>query len=184
MVTNINLVSPEGERRNNFSGRLSLILSLVLLVLVGGAYLFIRVMASNYNQKQTELSQEILLEKEKIAGPEYEALADFQQRINFLDKIIDDHIVFDFYLRSLSKYVLPEVRLSNFGWSYEGDTVNMAGTAPNFDVLSKELILLRNCPFVQSLSFKNANETLGTESSPGGVSFSLTLALNKNMLKK
>ena len=161
---------------------MSLILSLVLLILVAGTYFLIRVLGSNYSQKQMELSSEILLEKEKIAGPEYEALADFQQRIYSLDKIIDDHIVFDSYLRSFSKYVLPEVRLSNFGWNREGDIVNITGTAPNFDVLSKELTLLRNCPFVQSLSFKNASETLGTESGTVGVNFNLTLTLDKNLL--
>ncbi len=184
MVTNINLVSPEVENKNKLSGKTALVSSVLLLVMVTGTYIALRSVRSHYSRQEKDLSQQVEQTHSEIAGPNYEALADFQQRLILLGKIMDNHVYFESYLRNFSKYVLPEVRLLAFSWEGQGNKIEIKGIAPNFDVLSKELILLRGNDSIQSVELKSAKEVTATGTQQGGLNFDLAVTAKKDAFKK
>lgn len=182
MATNINLVSPEGEKKSLLTGKAALFFSILLVVLVLGVYGAISYLGKNYTAEKNQIETEVQAEKAKMEGPAYAALADFQERIDLLDKIIDDHAYWDEYLKNLSKYVLPEVRFTEFTGGEKEDSVSVKGIAPNFEVLSRGIILLQEYPGVDAIEFKSANEKTGADSQ-AGIEFELAMTMNKSALK-
>ena len=183
MVTNINFAAPEGGKKISFSGKTSLILSGLLLVAVVGVYVTLSFLSVYYSKQEREVESQIQSESAKISGVAFAELADFQERLNLLDKILGDHLYFDGYLRNFSKYILPEVRLTDFSWKSSGNEIILSGVAVNFDVLSRQLILLKNSPIVQSVEFKSATGSSGVEGQ-SGVIFKLSTKLKKETLSE
>jgi Tfp pilus assembly protein PilN len=178
MVTNINFTTPEDKEKIGFSGKISLILSGLLLVLALGIYAVISLFSASYAKQEKETESQIQSENAKIAGAEFTESADFQQRLNLLDKVLEDHFSFDSQLKNFSKYILPEVRLTDFSWEEGENKIVFSGTAPNFDVLSRQLILLKNAPIVQSVEFKKTDQSASTEEQKGMlVSFGISVRL-------
>jgi Tfp pilus assembly protein PilN len=183
MVTNINLAAPEGEKKTLLTGKTSLVLSVVLLLITVGAYVGVIFLSGYYLGKKNQIENQVQTEKARISGPEYAEVSDFQERLNLLDKVLEDHVYFDNYVKSFSKYILPETRLSSFEWKGDTSEITIAGTTTNFDTLSKELILLKNSPIVQSVEFKSATESKSAEGQ-SGVTFGLTAKIKKEELNK
>ena len=183
MVTNINLAAPESQNKINLTGKASLFLSLFLLLLAIGIYGGVSFLSSYYLNGKNQIENKIQAESARISGPAYAEVTDFQERLSLIDKIIEDHVYFDSYIKNFSKYVLPEVRLTSFDWKGEDSELALSGIATNFDTLSRELILLKNSPIIQSVEFKSATESSGTEGQ-SGVKFDLTAKIKKEALNK
>lgn len=183
MVTNINLAAPESKKKINLSGKTSLVLSVLLLVIAIGIYAAIRFFSNRYINQGKQIESQVQAEKANISGPEFTEMADFQERLNLIDKILGDHIYFDSYIKNFSKYILPEVRLTKFDWKDRENKIAISGTTTNFDTLSRELILLKNSPIVQSVEFGGATELSGAEGQ-SGVAFSLSAKIKKEALNK
>lgn len=183
MVTNINLVSPESGKKVSLTGKTTLILSVLLLLLTIGIYVAVRFLSNYYLREKNQVENQIQEESAKISGLEYAELADFQERLNLAENILGDHAYFDSYLKNFSKYVLSDVRLTSLDWKDRGGEVAILGMAANFDALSRELILLKNSPMIQSVEFKNATESSSTEGQ-SGVKFDLTAKIKKEALNQ
>lgn len=183
MVTNINLVSSESEKKASLTGKTTLILSALLLLLTIGIFAAVSFLSNYYLREKEQVESQIQTESAKISGPEYAEMADFQERLNLVDKILGDHIYFDSCLKNFSKYILPEVRLTEFNWKGEGNEIAVSGITTNFDTLSRELILLKNSPIIQSVEFKNAMESLSAEGQ-SEITFGLTAKMKKEALNK
>lgn len=182
MVTNINLVSPENENKMPLSGRATLLFSAALVVLILGIYGAISYLEKKYVSEKNRLETEIQAEKAKMNSPGFAALADFQERLDLLGKIIGDHAYWDEYLKRLSKYILPEIRLTDFSSGEKADTITLKGVAPNFEALSRGIILLQKSPEVESIEFKSAGEKTETEGQTG-IDFELAVKANKDAFK-
>jgi len=184
MVTNINLVSPEEKNKPKLSGRTSLALSISLLVVAVGVYFALGQISNSYQREKSNVESQIQEEKAKISGPNFSDVADFQGKLNLLEKIIGDHVYLDGFLKNLSKFVLPEVRFTELQWDYSGDNLSIKGIAPNFDSLSREIILLKNCPLVESIEFKNAAQSGAAGTGQVGVQFEMSAEIKKEAYNK
>lgn len=183
MVTNINLAAPESEKKINLTGKASLVLSVLLFFLAIGIYAGISLLSSHYLREKNQIESQIQTESAKISGSEYAEMADFQERLNLINKILEDHLYFDSYLKNFSKYILPDVRLTKFESKAGGSEIAISGTTSNFDALSRELIILKNSPIVQSVEFNSATEKSNAEGQRG-VIFSLSAKIKKEALNK
>jgi len=183
MVTNINLVAPEEEKKTALSGRTTMALSFSLLLAVLAIWLILAQISRAYQSQQTSIENQIQQEKNKISGQDYAVLADFQQKVNLLNRIIPDHSYFDVYLRNFSQYLLPEVSLVSLKWDSSGDKVTLQGSAPSFDALSKAMILLKKYPNLASIELKNASEAPAQNGSVG-ISFEINAVVNKTAYDK
>lgn len=183
MTTNINLATPENETKKILSGKTSLILSLLLLFVAIGIYAGVSFLSSRYLSKNSQVESQINVENAKISGPEYAEITDFQERLDLIGKILGDHVYFENYIKNFSKYVLPETRLTLFDWKSGKNEINLSGVTANFDALSKELILLKNSPLIQSVEFKSASESSGSEGQ-SGITFELAASAKKETLNK
>jgi hypothetical protein len=182
MVTNINLSSPEVTEKRSLTGKSALIFSALLVAVVLIAYLVVSFLKSKYTADDKAISDQISQEQSKINGSTFVNIFDFQEKLNAGEKIIDDHAYWDSMIKSLSGYIIPEVKLTSFSGekdSVGGGKVDISGIATNLDTLSRELILLKDFPNLDSLEFKNAGD-----GQSGGISFSASLKVNKVAFQK
>ncbi len=183
MATNINFSSPEVMEGRSFSGKSALIIAVALLAFVTLTYAGLIFMGSRYAAQQKEVEAEIIQEQNKAKGPEFTDALDFQDRLNLLEKTIGDHSYWDGLLVKMGSYVIPEVRLESFSGKTDplgGGEIEISGVANSLDALSRELILLKDFPGLDSLEFKGASE----RTEQGGISFSASLKVNNSVFQK
>ena len=184
MVSNINLVAPESEKKPLLTGKASLALSVSLIILALGVYGVASYLKCRYLSEKQNVEAQIQDEKSKMSGSNYAAVSDFQERMDILDKVIGDHTYWDAFLKDFSKYVLPEVRLTSLSWNENKNAMEVKGIAPNFDVLSREIILLQKFSGAGSVEFKSASEKAAGEDTQGGINFILSVKVDENTLSK
>ncbi|MDD3487462.1 MAG: hypothetical protein PHF35_03755 [Candidatus Moranbacteria bacterium] len=159
------------------------------MAVVFGLYLFLKGMESRYVSQNENVLSQIETEKSKMNSPEFAEIIDFQNRLNLLDKIIDDHGYWDNMLKNMSGYIIPEARFSSISGKKEdgGDiSISIAGIAPNIDAVSRELILLQSFPDLSSLEFENIGELQSTPETGGGggVNFNVDLKIKDQAFQK
>jgi hypothetical protein len=184
MVTNINLSSPDIVEKRSLTGKSALILSIVLLVIVAVAYATALFLKGRYDNQEKEIDASIIEKQSEMKGTAFSDALDFQERLNLLDKVVDDHLYWDGLLVKMGSYIIPEVRLDKFSGKKDGTgggLVEISGTAANLDALARELILLKSFPGVDSFEFKQAGQGTGQQ---GGMSFSASLKMNKSSFQK
>jgi hypothetical protein len=183
MVTNINLVSQESENKSMLTGKSTLFVSITLVILSIIAYGAVNYLGKNYASKAASQETEIQAEKAKLSSPNYKALADFQERNVLIGKIVDDHSTYEGYFTELSKYILPDLRVTQISISEDDSSLSLSGITQNYETLSRGIILLQKFPGVSSVEFKNAGASKSNDESQGGLSFSLSAKINKSSLK-
>jgi len=186
MVTNINLAAPEAKSEKTLlTGKLALVLAVLLVLLtllVFGAILYFK---NSYSSQAGQIESDIKQEKAKMSTATYSDLFDYQERLTLLDGVLNGHGYWDSFLKNFSQYVIPDVHLTSLSLDKKDMALNLKGVASNFDVLSREIILLKSYPGIDSVEFKNASE--GTAASGGGqngVNFELNIKTNQSVLKK
>jgi hypothetical protein len=187
MVSNINLTSPEATEKKSLTGKPALIFSSLLLVAIFAILFGLVFLKSRYVVQGQETDTKITQEQEKIKGPIFADVLDFQGRLNLLDKAIDDHGYWDTLLKKMGSYVIPEVRFENLSGTRDlsgGGLIDIKGTTANLDSLSRELILLKSFPDADSLEFKGASETSGQGEGQSGISFNASLKIKKSAFQK
>jgi Tfp pilus assembly protein PilN len=188
MVTNINLSSPEVVEKRSLTGKSALTLSVVLLVIVAAAYAAVFFLKGKYENQEKEIDAAIIEKQSEIQGPAFSGALDFQERLNLLDKVVDDHSYWDGLFVKMGSYIIPEVRLDKFSGTKDGmggGLIEISGIATSMDALSRELILLKSFPGVDSFEFKQAGEKISQASDQlSGISFEASLKMNKSSFLK
>jgi hypothetical protein len=187
MVTNIDLSSPEVVEKKSLTGKSALIFSVLLLVVVFAIFLALTFLRSKYSADDKMITDQISQEQSKANGPTFADIVDFQGRLDSAGKIIDDHAYWDSMAKRMSSYVIPEVKLTKFAGKKDATgagTIDISGVASNLDALSRELILLKDFPNLDSLEFKNAGENQGQTGQSGGIKFDASLRVNKAAFQK
>ena len=184
MVTNINLAAPEVKSKTLLTGKSTLTLSIALVLLtllVFGAVLYFK---NSYGAQAGQTESDMKKEKSKMSGTTYSDLFDFQKRLILLDGVLGSHSYWDSFLRNFSQYVIPDVRLTSLSFDEKEKTLNLKGIASNFEVLSREIILLKSYPGADSVEFKNATEGTTSGGGQSGVNFELNIKTNQSVFKK
>jgi Tfp pilus assembly protein PilN len=184
MVTNINLAAPETEKKTMLTGKSTLTLSIFLVLLTLLVFGTVSYFKSRYSAQVARTESDIAQEKSKISGTTYSDLFDFQGRLTLLNGVLGNHSYWDNFLRNFSQYVIPDVRLTNLSFSEKDTTLNIKGIASNFEVLSREIILLKSYPGADSVEFKSATENTTSGGGQGGVGFELNIKTNPSVFKK
>lgn len=187
MATNINLSSPEAVEKKSLTGKSALIFSAFLLVVVFAIFLVLTFLKLKYSADDKAITDQISQEQSKVNGVTFSDIIDFQGRLDSAGKIIDDHAYWDSMTQRMSAYVIPEVKLTKFAGKKDSTgagIIDISGIAQNLDTLSRELILLKDFPNLDSLEFKNAGESQGQTGQPGGIKFDASLKVNKSAFQK
>jgi len=185
MATNINLSSSEEIEKKSMTGKTALVASALILVIVFGAQGAIMFLKSQTAGRQQTVESEITAEQAKLRNPDYSDMTDFQARLDLADKAVVDHGYWNNLLVKMSPYLIPEVRLTRFSGKMEagGDAaVEIGGVAASLDALSRELLLLKTFPELNSLEFKGA--TAVAEEGRSGINFNASLKIKKSALNK
>lgn len=183
MTTNINLSSTESSEKKPATGKLALVLSLALLLVAFSVLFALVFFKSRYNGQIMQTENEIAQEQSKLKDASYADMMNFQEGLNLLDEVIGDHAYWDRLLVNIAPYVIGEVRFESFSGkinSEGGAVVEVKGTAASLEALSRELILLKNFPGLDSLEFKETSANI----SQSGVQFGMDLKVNKKAFEK
>jgi hypothetical protein len=186
MVSNINLVSSEVEKKDAFSGKKILVLSAVILILVFVLLFVILLLKGRYLSEKEQVSLQVAQQKSLLSGKEYADVVDFQSRLNLIEKVADDHAYWDGFLKKMSGYIIPDTRLSSFSGkigSAGSAVVEVEGNATNMETASRGLILLKDIPG-STFEFKSIGENSGQAGEEKGFSFDGSLKIDKQFFQK
>lgn len=187
MSTNINLVSPEDEKKIHLSGKPILAVSGLILIVVFAVLGAVTFLKNKYLADGTEVSAQITQQQSLLNGGKYAEVADFQSRLSLIEKIIEDHTYWDSFLKEMSKYVIPDTKLTSFSGEVDSEkivVVDIEGTATNLDTASRELILLKNFPDATSMEFKKVGSEEAQAEGQNGISFDASLKIEKQAFQK
>jgi len=187
MTININLSSPEISEKKFITGKSALVFSALILVLVFGLYFGLLFLKARYSAEDKDVSEKITQEQNKVSGTTFADILNFQEKLDLADKAIGDHLYWDGMLKKMSAYIIPEVRLTQFSGKVGADgagVIEISGIAPNLDALSRELILLKDFPDLDSVEFKNAEESQEQADQQSGVKFDASLKISKAAFQK
>jgi Tfp pilus assembly protein PilN len=184
MVTNINLAAPENEKKTMLTGKAALVLSILLVLLTLFVFGAVSYFKNSYSVQAAQAESDINKEKAIMSGKTYSELFDFQERLTLLDGVLGNHSYWDSFLKNFSQYIIPDVHLTGLTFNDKDKTLNIKGIASNFEVLSREIILLKSYPGADSIEFKNASESTQSGDGQSGVSFELNIKTNPSVLKK
>jgi hypothetical protein len=184
MATNINLVVQETENKTLLTGKSALVLSIVLVLVTLLAYGAVLFFKGRYVAQAALLDNSIAQERLTMSGPAYTDLFDFQERLTLLNGVLDNHGYWDSFLRDFSKYIIPDVHLTNLSFDEGSGTLKLQGVALNMEVLSREAILLKDYPGAESVEFNSAVESAGGADGESGVIFMLDIKTNPSVFKK
>jgi hypothetical protein len=187
MVTNINLVSPEEEKKSSLSGKNILVLSASILIVVFALLAVVVFLKNKYLADEKQASAQVEQQQNLLSGKEYLEIADFQSRLNLIEKIIGDHSYWDVFLKKMSGYVIPDTKLGSFSGKMDSTglaTVDVAGMATNNDTASRELILLKDFPGASSLEFGKMGIDAGQAEGQSAVLFGASLKIEKKAFQK
>jgi hypothetical protein len=187
MTTNINLSSPEVSEKKSITGKSALVFSALILALVFGLYFGLLFLKARYSAEDKNVSEKITQEQDKVSGTTFADILNFQEKLDLADKAVGDHSYWDGMLKKMSAYIIPEVKLTQLSGKIDaGGTgvIEISGIAPNLDALSRELILLKDFPDLDSMEFKNAGESQGQANQQSGIIFDADLKINKAAFQK
>lgn len=184
MVTNINLAAPEAENKTPFTGKSTLALSIALVLLTLLVFGAVSYLKSRYSAQVRQTESDITKEKSKMSGTTYSDLFDFQERLTLLDGVLGSHGYWDSFLKNFSQYIIPDVRLTSLSFDEKDKMLNLKGVTSNFEVLSRQIILLKSYPGADSMEFKNASESMDSGGGQSGVNFELNIKTNPSVFKK
>lgn len=179
MVTNINLSSPEDEKKPALTGKATLVVSGVLLVVAISTYGFFAIAQDKNTKEAEQIKSEIEQKKKDLSDSDYAEVADFQERLNLLDKTLSSRFSWSGFILELSKFVLPEVRLDSFSPEEGKDDLPIKGKASSYENVVREINLLKKVSGVESVELKDVYDARSTEGQQAGVAFSAVIKLNK-----
>ncbi len=179
-MAQINFSSGEIKKeRLAVSGKISLIISLTVILIVIATYLVLAILNKSEIAKKEKL--ENLYSETKFGfenNPQYVEMVNFQNKLKILSQIAGDHFYWNNFLSEISQYILPEVYLKEI--SAGSGKVSMKGLATNFEAITKQLQLLQSYSGVESVELIRAAENTGQ--TEGGITFEIDVIPAKSTL--
>lgn len=152
-------------------------LSLILLLLIGGAYFGLRSIGLK-KQKELEELQEQLARGENPIEKLENKLRKYKEKLNNLSLIIDSRLIGTEIFGFLEKITHKQIVWTSADIDTKKEEITLKGRAETLPVLTQQLIYLRRVPEIKSFELTNINLE-GREK----VIFGLNLRLSSRLFK-
>ncbi|TFB07953.1 hypothetical protein E3V08_05930 [Candidatus Atribacteria bacterium MT.SAG.1] len=152
------------------------LLSLMLLIILGGSYVFLRF--KNYSTQsgiKNANNQIIEIKAEKDNNTE-RYVFNAQKKIKDFSEILEKHKITSNFFTFIDKISYEKVKFLELSLNTKTKNVSLRGETENFDTLGKQILSLKKSDFVKGLNISNIS--LNKE---GQVSFTVNFSLDSKI---
>jgi len=152
------------------------LLSLILLIVLGGSYVFLKLKNSSTQSKIRDADDQIIKIKEERNDDTERYVFDTQRRIEDFSEILKKHKITSNFFVFIDKASYEKVKFLELGLDTETKNVSLKGETENFDTLGKQILNLKNDDFVKGLDIFNIS--LNKE---GKINFTVNFSLDSEI---
>lgn len=169
---NLNLAKEDivEEKTGIISG--SLVISIILLVLVGGLYGALKYYNKDVTSKIDEVTSQYNVEYQKFLSGNANEIIDFKNRTDIASALLDDDRPMNNVMAQIESSILPVVYLESLTYDKDKETITLSGVADSFNTVAKQIL-----SFKQNDYFSSVIPGTGTMKEQNKLSFSLDLKI-------
>ena len=151
-------------------------LSILLLVLVLGAYFILNMFSQKENERLTSLRLEIseIMTPEK-SKTEEEVLA-AKAKVDDVSQLIESHLRGSKVFEIIERTTHPKVWFNRFDYDAHQKTLKLSGQTENFEILAQQFMIMEEEKTIEKVTL----ETI-TNDREGKVNFNLNLSFESNI---
>jgi len=129
---------------------------IVGVVLILSFYLTIKGHQAFLTRKLSDRKEEVKeLEQEKRRLKEGGDVADFQDKLNALNNLVDQHTYWTSLFQFLENATLPKVKFNNFGAELSNRSISLGGETTSFTKLAEQMINFKQHDLVDELKLSS-----------------------------
>jgi len=169
------LIPKEKIKTSSIINKLFL-LSLILLIVLGGYYAFLRFKISSIRSGIREADDQIIKIKREKNNDTERYVFNAQKKINDFSEILEKHKITSNFFVFIDKTSYEKVKFLELGLDTETKNVFLKGETENFDTLGKQILNFKNNDFVKGLDISNIS--LDKE---GKINFTVNFSLDSKI---
>ena len=150
--------------------------SLILLIILGGSYIFLRFKNSSIQSNIRDVNNQIIEIKAGKDNSIERYIFDTKKKINDFSEILEKHKITSNFFTFIDKASNKEVKFLELSLNTETKNVSLKGETENFDTLGKQILNLKKSDLVKGLDISNIS--LNKE---GKVNFSVNFSLDSKI---
>lgn len=163
-----------------------MILGLVLVVetiILGGVYLYLASTSKTALAKRNAAEQELLMAMQKSKEIKEDVLNTviYNTQTKAVEAALDEHIRWSKLFTFLEERTKPTVKYLDLSGDYSAGTASLSATGLSYRDVAEQIVIFREDPLVKSLVTTGASATVDEDDVVKGVSFSLSLTLDKKL---
>jgi len=169
------LIPKEKIKTSSIANTLFL-LSLILLIILGGYYVFLRFKNSSIQADIRDINDQIIKIKLERDNSTERYVFNTQKRIKDFSEIFKEHKITSNFFTFVDKASYEKVKFLELNLNAETKNASLKGETENFDTLGKQIFNLKKSDFVQGLDISNIS--LNKE---GKVNFTVNFSLDSKI---
>jgi|LAHU01.1.fsa_nt_gb Tfp pilus assembly protein PilN len=173
----IELSSTEKEKSSWIVSLVSVLSILIFLVAAGIFAYFYFVVAKQQDQQISQIEAAIAKQK-TTSGYSENDLTKIGKEVNDYKTLMLARSKVSSFFPALEQWIHPQVYFTSFSLDASTRTVTLSGVASNFQPLIQQIAILKNQPLIERYEVSNISMA-----ETGGVTFSLSLTVNSQVLK-
>jgi len=171
------LIPKERVKASSIINKLFL-LSLILLIILGGIYAFLKYKNYSIQSKIKDAENQIVKISAGKDGETEKYVFDAQKKIEDFLKVFENHKIASNFLAFINESSNKEVKFSELNFNTKTNNVSLKGETKNFDTLGKQILNLKKSDLVKGLDISNIS--LNKE---GKVDFAIIFSLDSKIFK-
>ena len=152
--------------------------SLILLIILGGSYAFLRFKNSSIQSEIRDANNQIIQIKAGGDNNTERYVFNAQKRIKDFSEIFKKHKITSNFLAFIEEASYEKVKFSELSLNTETNNVSLKGETENFDTLGKQILNLKKSEFIKGLNISNISLNKEVK-----VSFSLIFSLDSKIFQ-
>jgi len=152
------------------------LLSLILLIILGGSYVFLRFKNSSIQSNIKDADDQIIKIKEERNNDTERYVFNTQKKIKDFSEILEKHKITSNFFTFIDRVSYKKVKFLELSLNTETKNVSLRGETENFDTLGKQILNLKKSDFVKGLEISNIS--LNKE---GKVNFTVNFSLDSKI---
>ena len=152
------------------------LLSLILLIILGGSYVFLRFKNSSVQADIRDAEDQIIRIKKERDNSTERYVFNAQKKIKDFSEILKKHKITSNFFAFIDKASYEKVKFLELNLNTETKNVSLKGETENFDTLGKQIFNLKKSDFVKGLDLSNIS--LNKE---GKVNFTINFSLDSKI---
>ncbi len=156
--------------------------TLILLLLMGGAYFFVLSLESQAKEEKEELERMIEVKEEEIPEETEERVERYSDLFNDFKTVVERHHVASPFFEPLERRMHSRVEINILDLDLENNELSLSGEGEGFVAVGQQFHALKDADFIKEIDLSNL-ELVKAEEGPDHINFSFEGRVKPELIK-